>query len=551
MLKKMKTLNKYFAIALSAAALTSCADLDTEYLGGYVSTDQKGATLAQNPELASASVTGIYASFTSYMSVYSNHFDFGYPAIMLGLDCQTADLNCANTGYDWFTYWKGFTSPTPNGTPSGMTWNHMYQSIKIENDLLATIPADTEDEQLMFFRAQALASRSFCYWVLANTYQFNVQRHPDAPCVPILTDENQAEVASNGAPRATTTEVFVQINKDIDEAISLLSNTSVTPDQVIASGAKRMISLAAAYGLRARYNLTQGKYAEAANDAQAAISNFSGRCYTRDEVAKPGFTNIDDPSWMWGVDVSETDDVCQSGIVNFPSHICTFSGNAYTQVGAWKYISLDLYDAIPSTDVRKGWFLDDDWTSANLSSAQTTYLADYVGDWTLASTTAPYLMPHTNVKYGNYQDQLGNSTNASDVPLMRVEEMYLILAEAQAMSGAPGTGAQTLQQFVQTYRNPSYTCKATTAEDVQDAVFQQKRIELWGEGLIWFDYMRLNKGVDRTNAMASYTYTLKIEPEDPVLIYCIPQSEISANKAISDADNNPSSSRPSPVPSQF
>ena len=37
------------------------------------------------------------------------------------------------------------------------------------------------------------------------------------------------------------------------------------------------------------------------------------------------------------------------------------------------------------------------------------------------------------MKYGPYKGVMAQSTNASDIPLMRVEEMYLILAEAQAM----------------------------------------------------------------------------------------------------------------------
>lgn len=36
------------------------------------------------------------------------------------------------------------------------------------------------------------------------------------------------------------------------------------------------------------------------------------------------------------------------------------------------------------------------------------------------------LTPYVNTKFGAYQSIFGNTTNASDWPLMRVEEMYLI-----------------------------------------------------------------------------------------------------------------------------
>ena len=64
---------------------------------------------------------------------------------------------------------------------------------------------------------------------------------------------------------------------------------------------------------------------------------------------------------------------------------------------------------------------------------------------------------------------------------MRVEEMYLIKAEALAMSGQPAAGAQVLTDFVKTYRDPAFTLTAGTAEAVQDAVWMQRRVELWGE----------------------------------------------------------------------
>jgi hypothetical protein len=125
---------------------------------------------------------------------------------------------------------------------------------------------------------------------------------------------------------------------------------------------------------------------------------------------------------------------------------------------------------------------------------------------------------------------------------MRVEEMYLILAEAQHMAGQ--NGKSTLEQFIKTYRDPAYVC---TASDVQNEVYRQKRIELWGEGRIWFDVMRLNKGVDRRGAGYEPNCVLNIPANDPILLWRLPQTEINGNSALTDADNNPSTPVPSAV----
>ena len=130
---------------------------------------------------------------------------------------------------------------------------------------------------------------------------------------------------------------------------------------------------------------------------------------------------------------------------------------------------------------------------------------------------------------------------------MRAEEMYLILAEAQAMSGNAAQGAATLQTFVNTYRDPSYTCRASSASEVQDAVWLQRRIELWGEGFSYFDLLRLKKGIDRRGGGYEAHLVYNIQPNDPVLIYLIPQSEIQSNALISENDNNETAGIPTPV----
>jgi hypothetical protein len=135
---------------------------------------------------------------------------------------------------------------------------------------------------------------------------------------------------------------------------------------------------------------------------------------------------------------------------------------------------------------------------------------------------------------------------------MRVEEMYYILAEGLAMSGRVEEGRTTFENFIQRYRNSKYTCYATTAEALQEEIYQDRRVEFWGEGLSFFDIMRLNKPVDRRNANypSDFCYYIPSVTENSdaakVLIYCIPNAEIVSNPQISTSDNNPAGSRPTP-----
>ncbi len=547
----MKSYNKILAVALVSASLSACADLDTEYLGGYVTTEQKEEVLEQNSDRALAGVAGCFAAFIN--SNFDNddswgHNDFGYTSVMIALDSKGQDMIGKFSGYNWFVRPERMNDVTPDGPSTSIIWNCIYKQIGVANNVLLTIPADTDNDELKFFRAQALGVRAFDYWVLAQVYQFNYSVNPSAPCVPIVTDENMEQVAAEGAPRAAVSEVYDQILADLGECIELLQASGIDPASVMDSKPKRMVSLPVAYGLRARAYLSMHKYSEAAADAQNAINNFSGRPYSRSEVSVPTFTSLDDAAWMWGVAIAETDRVVTSGIINFPSHMGSFN-YGYCQYGAWRWINLNLYNSIPDTDVRKGWWLDENYESPNLTTAQLNYLANYINESAVTYTgqsNSTCIMPYTQVKYNSYLGVLGQSTNASDVPLMRVEEMYLTLAEATGMT-SPVQGKELLESFVKNYRDPSYSCTATTSDELQEECWRQRRIELWGEGLSYFDVMRMNKGIDRVGALYPTEFTYQLAADDAHLLYPIPLDEITANRQITADDNNPTLGQPDAV----
>lgn len=547
----MKNINKFLAGTLCALTVVSCQDLDTEYLGGYVTTDQKGEVLEKNPDMALAGVTAIYSNYNQYGQVYDEHFDFGYPALMMGMDIQGMDFVGKNSGYNWMNEWESFSRANPQGVPTSMMWYHVYKNLKVANDVIATINPETENSQLKFYLAQSLAMRAFGYFNLAQTYQFTYVGNESKPCVPIITDVNAEEAGTNGAPRATVQEVYDQIMADLNTAVTLFEGTNLTPSQVIDSKPKRMIDIAVAYGLRARVNLVMNKWSDAAADAKKAIELFGGRPYTRAEVSRPAFSNIDDPSWMWGIAVAETDRVVTIGICNFPSFMGTFTGSGYSVYGAWKWCGKVLYDAIPSTDVRKGWFIDENYTSPNIDAQMQAFINKYIcpdpAKLTYGKDNSNYIMPYTQVKFAPYNNVVGGSTNANDIPLMRIEEMHYIYAEATAMGGNLAGAKSYLEEFVKTYRDPTFASAASSAEDFQNEVWYQRRMEFWGEGLSYFDIMRLKKGIDRRGCLFPEAYTYDIPYGSDVMIYCIPEGEITANKMISQKDNNESGSQPKPV----
>ncbi|WP_299578213.1 RagB/SusD family nutrient uptake outer membrane protein [uncultured Sunxiuqinia sp.] len=532
------TFNKTYFLALIASfsfALTGCEDLDMLPEGDEITSSQKEEVVENDPSKAEAGVNSIFAQFSQFAPNEDalgseRHNDFGYPAIMMFTDANGYDVVSEDNGYNWSGNSLDYSDREKASREGQITWNNMYAIINMANNVVGSIDEEVEDPTSQFYLGQGLATRAFSYWVLAQLYQFNYVGNEAAPCVPIITNENAGVAALEGAARSSVKEVYDLITSDIDKAITFLSSAK---EQGINRKDKRYIDLAVAYGLRARINLTMQNWAEAAADASKAIELSNATPSGLDAANKPAFWTVDEDNWMWGIIIAETDRVVTSGIVNWISHIGSLNWG-YANYSGGKQINKLLFESIPATDVRKGWWIDETLSSPNLNEEQAE-----------AMISIGYV-PYTQVKFAPYQNVVETSTNANDVPLMRIEEMYLIKAEAEAMSGA--NGKTTLENFIQTYRNPDYVCAATSPEDIQEEVFNQRRIELWGEGLNWFDIMRLNKGVDRRGAgYPNATMVFNIPAKDANLLWPIPEAEIQANPALTNADNNPAGTTPEPV----
>ncbi len=532
----MKT--KYIGLALAGIALSTslsgCYEMDTNPLDTNLTEQQKVDAKEINPELTQAGITGIAALFSTWDQAFNQeiHSDFGIPALMLGLDSRTADLVSTFTGYNHFRAFMSFGDCTTNSNGCRMAWQYNYNQILACNTAIGDINADTTDPVVQFYLGQALAMRANAYFTLAQLFQFTYVGHESDPCVMLITEDNQEEVLRNGIGRASVEQVYSLITSDLNRAIKLIETSGISPEQVLDNKPKRFVSLATAYGLRARVNLVKENWQEAANDARSAIAAFRGTPLSLDQASVPGFNSIEAGNWMWGIAISENDEVVQTGICNFPSHMGSMN-YGYASVGAWRQVSRTLFNSIPQTDVRRGWFLDGEAESPSLSAAQSAYLA---------RQGAP---AYTQVKFAPYGDVVGTTNNASDIPLMRIEEMYLIDAEATAMAG--GDGASILTNFVKAYRDPAFALASTSPADVQEACFQQRRVELFGEGRIYYDYLRLHKGCNRVGAGFEPSYCYNIPADSQIFIYPIPQNEINGNKLFSSAQNNPPVPQPKPV----
>lgn len=524
-------LYKISLLTLAAAfTLTACNDMDDMvYEGGSLSTEQVNETVAALPERVDATFSGMYNMMGKASSVFTTSGradDFGFIMAAISLSLEGGDAFGGDNGYNWFGTASELSDRNPDYANPYIRYKVPYNQLGMANDVINQIGEDTEDQEALYKVAQAKALRAFDYLALAPYFQGSYETSKDKPCIPVLKEG--VDYANN--PRATVAEVYEVIMADLDWAIEHL--------QGFKRASKHLVDLNVAYGLRARANLYMGNWAAAAADAQKAMEGYTPA--TREEVGHPAFCNINEHNWIWGILITEVMG-SDYGYRTSPSWVSAFTGDGYgPATDNVPQINSILYNKISATDVRKGWWLDENLHSDCLAGVQ--WITDGVvmaeGDdiATYADEDGNKLeyVPYTNVKFG-MKTGAGSTTNANDWPLMRVEEMILIQAEGLLKSGNEAQAKSVLENFVKTYRDPAYFANLG-GRSLADEIWFQRRVELWMEGFSIADCRRLNKPIVRfhkdENNNIPDAFKFNVKADDQWLNMRFPTTETDTNAGV-------------------
>ena len=521
-------LNKFAYLALAATAFAACDMEDVVPQGGTLLATQVQETYTAAPQRAEAPFSGMFTQLGAPTTVLSSRpDDWGFIMMCFSNDLEAADIIVPDSGYNWFSVCGEYTSRNADYANPYIRYAAVYNEIAAANDIIKSYPADTEDPAQINKIAQARAVRAFSYLNIAPYFQFSYAAGgKDLPCVPIVTEATE-DFTNN--PRATVAEVYKLIVDDLTYAIEKLEGYQ-RPD-------KSKIDQQVAYGLRARAYLNMEMWAEAAADAAKAAEGYTPA--TMEQVSHPFFKDINEANWLWGYDMTETT-AATYPMATSSSWIRSFSAMSYSAAcQVYSLCNNILYNKIPASDVRKGWWVDENlespllegltWTDpATGKSATGNAISTFETDDKLA------FLPYTSVKFGC--NTVGTVINDEDWPFMRVEEMILIQAEATAKAGNETAGREILDNFVKTYRDPEYSSIAT-GRNFSDEVWFQRRVELWGEGFSNNDARRLNKPIVRFHDSKSNfpeAFRFNIAANDPWLLMRFTTSELNTNFGIVD-----------------
>lgn len=344
---------------------------------------------------------------------------------------------------------------------------------------------------------EALFIRALVYFDLVKSYGYNPKqivsgRNLGVPIVLSFVENYPTDIIYPS--RNTVDEVYTQVKKDLDAAITLLDNTA----------APKRANLAAAYALRARVALFNGDWQDAATFATSALGAGVGTFVDAGAAATPTqksdayktiWTSASSPESLFELNFEVTESLGSDGL----SSIYTRS-NPITTAGA------GYGDAAPQ---------------ANL-------VADYAtGD--VRKDLLVQLVKGSETILWNQKYPAAKGPQIDNIKLLRVSELYLTRAEANFRNGT-AIGATPQADLDKIRLRAGLASIPVTL----DAILKERRVELAYEGQRWFDLLRTGSAVNKstTTLPANSTPNSTIAATDFRLLARIPLTEVQNNPKI-------------------
>lgn len=545
----MKYINHIFAAItciLPAIALTGCVDDDVN--DGYLTEAQLGSNAEPLVWALGAEAVDVF----NY-SGGEYHYDWGQGALMHIRDVMCDDYAVKNSDYDQFSRFEWNQYLGQDYVFCAVPFYTIYQQVQVANNLIRAINPDNASNTQLGYLGAGYANRAWIYLDAARMYEClpaykystvnSSGNDVQGLTLPIVTEKTTLNEATKN-PRATHYQMFNFIMSDLDAAEKYISNLIIS--------SKSIPHLNVVYGLKARAYMWHASFmaegvtipsdtlntevgaltasesfAKAQEYARKAIDlgqNTPMTQYEWTDVATGFNTNVS--SWMYSMTLVKESGAVQTGIINWVSWCSNETSFGYASAGPMPLASAKFYNRISDNDFRKlSWKAPAD---GKLSGKESYVNADLFGG----------LPDYASLKFrpgsGNADDYTVSCVVS--VPLMRIEEMYFIEAEAAIQQGKLDEGKQLLVDFIKTYRNPSYAATATDKDALISELLFQKQIELWGEGQTFFDYKRLNRPIDRiydgTNFGDNAQLSTKKRPA--WMNFVITRGETQTNTALKD-----------------
>lgn len=358
---------------------------------------------------------------------------------------------------------------------SSTEWNGLYAAIGEANDFLGLLDNAREiaGDNYGRYRSEALFVRALSYYYLVVLYARTYVLNPDANSVPLRL--GTVETSGNDLAASSISEIHRQIFSDLsDENISNLSMERNSVKGVTHA------TQAAAHALRQRLYLERQDWENAIREGKAITGYTLGSITVL--FAPPYYT--------------------EESILSFP-----YSANNKNSMATNFYLA----NSRALEDVYSGIFS----------------LPLYAQETDLRKSALTY-RPNSHITISKYVDI---SSGTDWLPVFRYGEILLNLSEAYYNLGDEEQAKTYLLQVRRrsiAADNDALDEKTLTGEQLKEAIYNERRLELVGEGIRSIDIHRRGETFWKRKGGNE----IKVEPAEEGYIYPIPLFETSQNSLI-------------------
>lgn len=506
---------------LSVTALTSCVNnwLDLEPADGV-----DAGTAIKNSEDLGTAVAGLYAGLKGNSSLedYYGARMFLYGEVHAD-DMQSNEL--PGTGSNRASFYYLMQYATGTNFSSNAIWQTPYIVIGRANRIIKAADSNLSDkdaavESIESYKNQAKVLRALALFDLTRIYgkPYTVDNGASLG-VPFSEDViDPSDVATTHLARLTVAQNYEQVEKDLTEAIA---SGALSEDQVPG-----YVNLWVAKGLLSRVYLTKGEWKNAFDTCEDIINNDNSPyvLWTKNEYvnawSKDNSAHTNE--MMFELVINDTNDWTDRVGIAFLYSEDNDWQIGYSDVVATKHF-VDMLASDPK-DVRNGVFyasLPTTPTKKNPTGA--------------TNNTKVY---GTNKVWLDKMPAVNGDPRYSNVPLMRLSEIYLTAAECAFNLGDKASAAKYLNAIIE--NRTSDASKVVTADNITlDRIYIERRKELVGEGHRYFDCLRRGEKIVRYTSEEDRGWHAVLNKDAQSFtrdyykaISAIPQSEINANPSI-------------------
>ena len=503
----MKKLKSYLLITLSVCVLSSCLDK-------YPQDEIPAGSAITTIEEANQAVIGIYSAWLSG-ALYS-----GYLTLLPDLQ---ADLAYAVNGYTntYGDVWRWDILATNSQITS--VYAALYDVIGRCNFLLANVNKvreniynDEDFDRLEQYQGEAYFARALAYSELIKLFckAYDSDEMAEKALGVVLRKEYYS---NEPLTRSSLKASYEFVLEDLARAEDYLQLTEEEEkDASLTFYSSPYFSIYTVYALRARVALYMKDYTNAIKystlliDAKDrfALSSANESYTTMTDWLSMTTKEISYYEYMWRYNLS-TESIWQVGFTE------TAYGSALgTIFFNWDYMSYKP-DYVPALWVLNLYATNDMRYSVNFCEVTTGHSHGLT--WPLLA------------KYWGNQELFDGAQlrHVLEPQVFRLAEQYLIRAEAYAQKGNYSNASKDITELRKARYSSGYSA-SLTEKNAMDIIEEERVKELYMEGFRLQDLKRWHKGFERTPQTESLANgsSLKVEPDDPLFVWPIPQHEL-------------------------